>query len=87
MANIKNEIGEQKPTYLIIQHMEPDHSGSIFEFIKRYPDTTIVGNEKTFKMIDQFFNCEIKNKLIVKENESLSIGKHNLTFVFAPMVH
>lgn len=67
--------------------MEPDHSGSIANFLKVYPETTVVGNDKTFRMIDQFFHCEVKNKLVVKDNDSLSIGEHKLTFVFAPMVH
>ena len=87
LANIRKEIGDKKPSYLVVQHMEPDHSGSIANFLKVYPDTTVVGNDKTFRMIDQFFHCEIKNKLVVKDNDSLSIGQHKLTFVFAPMVH
>ncbi|MDE6477594.1 MAG: MBL fold metallo-hydrolase [Mycoplasmoidaceae bacterium] len=87
LDNIKKEIGDKKPSYLVVQHMEPDHSGSIANFLKVYPETTVVGNDKTFRMIDQFFHCEVKNKLVVKDNDSLSIGEHKLTFVFAPMVH
>ncbi len=76
------------PDYLIVQHMEPDHSASIEAFLKKYPETTVVGNNKTFKMISQFFpGLEIANKLEVKNGDTLSLGKHELTFVFAPMVH
>lgn len=87
LGNIKKELGDKKPDYLVVQHMEPDHSGSIKSFLEVYPDTTVVGNDKTFKMIDQFFHYEIKNKLVVKDGDSLSVGQHKLTFVFAPMVH
>ena len=76
------------PDYLVVQHMEPDHSASIEAFLKKYPETTVVGNNKTFKMISQFFpGLEIANKLEVKNGDTLSLGKHELTFVFAPMVH
>ncbi|MBQ2218904.1 MAG: MBL fold metallo-hydrolase, partial [Firmicutes bacterium] len=76
------------PDYLIVQHMEPDHSASIEAFLQKYPETTVVGNNKTFKMISQFFpGLEIANKLEVKNGDTLSLGKHELTFVFAPMVH
>ena len=78
-----------KPDYLIIQHMEPDHSASIQKFMEKYPDTQIVGNAKTFTMIGNFFrDLDIENnKLIVKNKDTLELGKHVLTFVFAPMVH
>ena len=87
LKNIKEVLGEQKPNYLIVQHMEPDHSANIINFLKVYPDTFVVGNEKTFKMMEQFFHEEIPHKLVVNEGESLNLGKHTLTFVFAPMVH
>ena len=88
LENIKEVIGNAKPDYLLVQHMEPDHSANIIEFLKVYPDTTVIGNAKTFKMMEQFFHTEIKNKLIVEaEGQTLQIGKHTLTFVFAPMVH
>lgn len=88
LDNIKNVLGDRKPDYLIIQHMEPDHSANIPQFLNIYPDTIVVGNEKTFKMMYQFFNgLQIKNKLVVKDMDTLSLGDHNLTFVFAPMVH
>lgn len=67
--------------------MEPDHSANISAFLNKYSNTTAVGNEKTFKMIEQFFNMNIENKLVVNEFDKLSLGNHELTFVFAPMVH
>ena len=87
LDNIKECLGSDKPDYLIIQHMEPDHSANIVNFLKAYPNTTVVGNAKTFKMMEQFFNTKFDNKLVVVDGESLSLGNHNLTFVFAPMVH
>ena len=87
LKNIEQVLGNEKPTYLVVQHMEPDHSANIINFLKKYPDTFVVGNAKTFKMMDQFFHTEIKNKLVVNEGDSLNLGKHILTFVFAPMVH
>ena len=88
LGNIKNTLGEKTPDYLIVQHMEPDHSASIAEFMKQYPDTTVVGNAKTFAMIKGFFpELTIANTLTVKEGDTLTLGKHTLSFVFAPMVH
>ena len=87
LANIKEVLCDKKPNYLIVQHMEPDHSANIMNFLKAYPDAYVVGNAKTFKMMEQFFHQEIKNKLEVEEGNSLNLGKHVLTFVFAPMVH
>ncbi|MBQ6708169.1 MAG: FprA family A-type flavoprotein [Clostridia bacterium] len=88
LDNIKNTIGDKTPDYLIIQHMEPDHSASIEEFLKVYPETVIVTSKKAYAMIGQFFKCqEITNSLIIKEGDTLSLGKHNLTFIEAPMVH
>ncbi len=88
LANIFDVLGPDVPDYLVVQHMEPDHSASIAAFVKKYPETTVVGNAKTFKMISQFFPClEIKNRLEVKNNDTLELGSHTLTFVFAPMVH
>ena len=85
--HLNNVLGQQKPDYLIIQHMEPDHSANIANFLKVYPETTLVGNVSTFKMLDQFFTLENTNRLVVKNNDTLCLGKHTLTFVFAPMVH
>ena len=87
LDNIEKALDGKKPTYLIIQHMEPDHSANIVNFLNVYPDTIVVGNEKIFIMMEQFFRTEFKNRLVVKDMESLSLGKHTLTFVFAPMVH
>lgn len=88
LANLENVLGGRKPNYLIIHHMEPDHSANIDKFISAYPKATIVGNAKTFEMIDQFFGSGLcKNKLAVKNGEMLSLGRHELTFLFAPMVH
>ena len=87
LKNIKEVLLDKKPDYLVIQHMEPDHSANIINFLNVYPDTVVVGNQKTFKMMEQFFHQEIKNKLVVNEGDSISLGKHILNFVFAPMVH
>ena len=87
LKNIEQVLGNEKPTYLVVQHMEPDHSANIINFLKKYPETYVVGNAKTFKMMDQFFHAEIKQKLVVNDGDSLNLGKHVLTFVFAPMVH
>lgn len=88
LNNIKSVLGGRKPDYLIVQHMEPDHSANIGEFLKVYPEATVVGNVKTFTMIDRFFGKGLcKNTLTVKDGETLTLGKHELTFVFAPMVH
>jgi len=88
LGNIKDVLGDAAPDYLVVQHMEPDHSASIEAFLKVYPETTVVGNAKTFKMIGQFFpGLTFNNRLEVKNNDTLTLGKHTLTFVFAPMVH
>ena len=87
LDNVSSVLGNKKPDYLIVQHMEPDHSANIPQFLKAYPDTIVVGNVKTFKMMDQFFNINIENKLVVNDMDTLSLGNHLLTFVFAPMVH
>ena len=88
LANIKNVLGDAKPDYLIIQHMEPDHSASIGIFMENYPDTTIVASAKAFTIMKQFFGCDYaEHQLVVKEKDTLELGKHTLTFVAAPMVH
>ena len=87
ISNIKQVLNGLKPHYLVVQHMEPDHSANIMKFLEVYPDTFVIGNSKTFKMIDQFFHKEIKHKLVVNDMDTLNLGKHTLTFVFAPMVH
>jgi flavorubredoxin len=88
LQKIKEVLGGKKPDYLVIQHMEPDHSANIMNFLKSYPDTTLVGNQKTFVMMKQFFELPSDVKLLeVKDKETLNLGSHELTFVFAPMVH
>ena len=88
LANVEEALGGAAPDYLVVQHMEPDHSASIQAFAEKYPETVIVGNKKTFNMIGQFFpTLEIKNRLDVKDGDSLKLGAHELIFVFAPMVH
>lgn len=88
LGNVAKVLDGAKPDYLVVQHMEPDHSASIAEFLKFYPDTTVVGNAKTFTMIKGFFpDLTITNTLTVKEGDTLALGSHTLTFVFAPMVH
>jgi len=88
LSNIKEVLAGRKPDYLIVQHMEPDHSANILNFLKEFPDTVVVGNAKTFTFISNFFDgIDLSNKLEVKEGDTLSLGKHELTFVFAPMVH
>ncbi|MDO4167959.1 MAG: FprA family A-type flavoprotein [Eubacteriales bacterium] len=88
LANIADVLGDRKPDYLVVQHMEPDHSANIKNFLKVYPDVTVVGNAKTFTMMDQFFGPdESMKKLVVADRDTLELGKHILTFVFAPMVH
>lgn len=88
LANLREVLNGRKPDYLIVQHMEPDHSANIGKFMQEYPEAAVVGNAKTFPMISAFFpELEIANKLTVKDGETLSLGNHELTFVFAPMVH
>ena len=85
--NLKEVLGDEKPTYLIVQHMEPDHSGNIIEFLKAYPDTFVVATAQAFKMMSQFFGEEIKRKIVATEGASINLGKHTLKFLLAPMVH
>ncbi len=88
LDNIENAIGGRKPDYLIVQHMEPDHSANIINFLKNYPDATIVSSAKAFNMCKNFFGTDFEdNKIVVAEGDSLNLGKHNLHFVAAPMVH
>ena len=84
--NLETALQGRTLDYIVINHMEPDHCACLKEVINRYPEVVIVGNAKTFTMIDQFFGIEI-NKLVVKENDTLTTGKHTFTFVMAPLVH
>lgn len=86
--NIKRALGGRTPDYLVVQHMEPDHSANIGRFLQVYPQSTVVANAKTFVMLSNFFRgLDIPNRLVVENGQTLSLGKHQLTFVFAPMVH
>lgn len=88
LNNLEAALDGKNPDYLVVQHVEPDHSGSIKAFLSKYPETTVVGNAKTFVMISQFFSEDLKfEKEEVKEGETLNLGAHTLTFVMAPMVH
>jgi flavorubredoxin len=86
--NIKRELGEKTPDYLVVQHMEPDHSANINEFAKAYPDAVIVATDRAFVMMDKFFGTDYADRrIVVGEGDTLSLGEHTLTFVLAPMVH
>ena len=90
LAKLRETLGDRKPDYLIIQHMEPDHSANILTFAKAFPDAVLVGNAKTFAMLGQFFehlDLPEARRLVVKDGDTLSLGKHELKFLFAPMVH
>ncbi len=88
LGNIEKELGGKTPDYLVVQHMEPDHSASITAFKKKYPGATIVSSKKAFTMMGQFFGTEYEdNRIIVGEGDTLALGEHTLTFVTAPMVH
>lgn len=90
LENLKAALGERTPDYLIVQHMEPDHSANIQAFAEAYPEANIVGNAKTFQMLEQFFPdmaLPVERRVTVTNGQTLSLGKHELKFVFAPMVH
>ena len=88
LDNIQNALGSRTPDYLIIQHMEPDHSANIANFVKAYPNVKIVSSSKAFAMMRGFFGTDFTDKqIVVGEGDTLSLGKHTLTFVTAPMVH
>lgn len=88
LDNLAAALDGNDPDFLIVQHMEPDHSANILNFVKTYPNAKIIANAKTFTMMSQFFDFDIDSRKIVVENgETISLGKHELTFVFAPMVH
>lgn len=88
LDNIEQVLQGKKPDYLVVSHMEPDHSGSMKAVAEKYPNMKIVGNAKTFSMLPQFIDLDVKNReIIVKEGETLSLGSHVLQFIMAPMVH
>lgn len=88
LHNLEEALNGRKPDYLVISHLEPDHSGSIGNILKKYPDMKIISNEKVFSMLPQFIDDNIEErKVVVKEGDCINTGKHNLTFIMAPMVH
>ncbi len=88
IKNVKSVLGDKSPDYLIVQHMEPDHSASIADFVKSYPDAKIVSSAKSFTMMKNFFGDDFKERqIVVGEGDTLSLGEHTLSFVAAPMVH
>jgi len=88
LANVREALGGRKPDYLIVQHMEPDHSANITLFAETYPEAVIVGNARTFTFMKQFFGVDYPDRrLVVKDGETLSLGSRDLTFVFASLVH
>ena len=88
LRNLETELGGRKPDYLVIQHMEPDHSASIRHFLEAYPDTTVVATAKALAMNRQFFDLDLADHALTAENgATLSLGAHELNFIFAPMVH
>lgn len=88
LGNLEKELGGRKPDYLVVQHMEPDHSANIAVFAERYPEAKIVASAKAFVMMGQFFGNDFKDKqIVVGEGDKLSLGAHELTFITAPMVH
>ncbi|MCM1037914.1 MAG: FprA family A-type flavoprotein [Ruminococcus sp.] len=87
-ANLERVLGEKEPDYIIVSHVEPDHSGSLQKFMEKYPHTQLVGNAKTLTMLAQFFTFSMDGRTVtVKEGDELTLGRHALTFVMAPMVH
>ena len=88
MDNVQNALNGRSPDYLIVQHMEPDHSANIHNFVKAYPKVTVVASAKAFAMMKNFFGTDFtENRLVVGEGDTLNLGRHTLTFVTAPMVH
>jgi len=88
LKNIAEVIGDRKPSYLIVQHMEPDHSANVANFLNLYTDAKVVATAKAFVMMKQFFGTDYpERQIVVKEGDTLSLGAHTLTFVLAPMVH
>ena len=88
LDNIRDTLGARRPDYLIVQHMEPDHSANIMNFVKAYPEAKIVASAKAFVMMTNFFGVDFSDRqIVVGEGDTLTLGKHTLTFVTAPMVH
>ena len=88
LNNLESALNGRKPDYLIVQHMEPDHSANIMSFIETYPEATVVSSAKAFTMMKNFFGTDFSDKrIVIKEGDKLELGTHTLNFVGAPMVH
>ena len=88
LKNIKSALGGRKPDYLVVQHMEPDHSANVTAFVKEFPGAKIVASSKAFAMMQNFFRTDFQdNRIVVSDGDCLPLGKHSLTFFTAPMVH
>ena len=88
LDNLANVLGDRKPDYLVVQHMEPDHSANIVKFMDNYPNAIVVSSEKAFAMMNNYFGRDFsERRIVIKEGDTLELGKHTLTFVSAPMVH
>lgn len=88
LGNLKMVLGTRQPDYLIVQHMEPDHSAGIIAFMEAYPNATIISSAPAFNMMKQFFGTDFsQRRIIIKDNDTISLGEHSLTFLSAPMVH
>lgn len=88
IGNIEKVVGNRKPDYLVVQHMEPDHSANIKRFVDKYPEAKIVATAKAFVMMKQFFGMDFADRqIVVGEKDTLTLGNHTLTFITAPMVH
>ena len=89
LANLAGELGSRKPDYLIVQHMEPDHSANIMRFLEAWPEATVVSSAKAFQMMKNFYGSDLsdRKRIVVGDKDTLELGRHTLTFVTAPMVH
>ncbi|MBQ2880163.1 MAG: MBL fold metallo-hydrolase [Anaerotignum sp.] len=88
LNNLKNTLGERTPDYLIVQHMEPDHSANIKNFLQAYPEAKVVASANAFRMMQNFFGTDFSDRsMVVKDGDKVNLGKHELTFLTAPMVH
>ena len=88
VSNLTEVLGDKKPAYLVVSHLEPDHAANIALITDKYPEMKLVGNAKTFQMLPQFFDLDLSDRtVVVKEGDTLNIGSHELSFYMAPMVH
>ena len=87
LSNLEKALNGKTPDYLVVSHVEPDHASSVRAFLDKYPSTQLVGNAKTFQMLTQYFELNLDNAITVKEGDVLSLGRHQLQFIMAPMVH